>query len=381
MKKWLLSIVLLWPAWCWGQEPEKLQVGGYVKDMVTWNIQRRNTNYLDNLIHHRLNMDWYISDQWEANLELRNRLFVGDLATDFYPLYADFIDVNNDYFDLSWMPVNEKGVLLHSMIDRMRLQWHAHDWEVTVGRQRINWGKNLVWNPNDIFNTYSFFDFDYEERPGSDAIHIKKYVGFASGYEVAIKMADSFETLTAAALYAFNWRNYDIQLLSGVMQNNWVIGSGWAGNLGNAGFKGEVTYFEPLEDSRPSQWMYSVSVDYSLSSGLYFNGSMLYNSLGASNPNFSLLDNTQSNIDVRSLSPFRYSTFLQVMYPVNPLLSMGLSTIYYPSDGSMFWNPVMTYSVKQNLDLDIIGQLFFAEQQETYAAQNSALYLRLKYSY
>ncbi len=381
MKKWLLSIVLLWPAWCWGQEPGKRQVGGYVKDMVTWNIQRRNTNYLDNLIHHRLNLDWYISDQLEANLEVRNRLFVGDLATDFYPLYADFIDVNNDYFDLSWMPVNEKGVLLHSMIDRMSLQWHAHDWEVTVGRQRINWGKNLVWNPNDIFNTYSFFDFDYEERPGSDAIHIKKYVGFASGYEVAIKMADSFETLTAAALYAFNWRNYDIQLLSGVMQNNWVIGSGWAGNLGNAGFKGEVTYFEPLEETRPSQWMYSVSIDYSLSSGLYFNGSMLYNSLGTSNPNFSLLDNTQSNIDVRSLSPFRYSTFLQVMYPVNPLLSMGLSTIYYPSDGSMFWNPVMTYSVKQNLDLDIIGQLFFAEQQETYAAQSSALYLRLKYSY
>lgn len=381
MIKWLVTVCFLVPFALHSQEPSKLQVNGYVKDMVTWNIQRNNPNYLDNLIHNRINADWFISDQWQANLEVRSRVFFGDLATDFYPVYADFIDVNNDYFDLSWMPVNEKGFLVHTMIDRMNLQWHHNDWEVTVGRQRINWGKNLVWNPNDIFNTYSFFDFDYEERPGSDAIHIKKYVGFASGYEVAIKMADDMESLTAAGMYSFNIHNYDIQLLSGVMRNHWVVGTGWAGNLGNAGFKGEVSYFEPLENNGPGQWMYSISIDYSLSNGMYFNGSMLYNSLGTRDPNFSLLNNTQSNIDVRSLSPFRYSTFLQMMYPVSPILSAGISTIIYPSNGSMFWNPVVTFSVQQNLDLDVIGQLFFTDQMETYAAQNSALYLRLKYSF
>ena len=36
----------------------------------------------------------------------------------------------------------------------------------TAGRQRINWGQTFVWNVNDVFNAYSYFDFDYKERPG-----------------------------------------------------------------------------------------------------------------------------------------------------------------------------------------------------------------------
>ncbi|HVB02111.1 MAG TPA: hypothetical protein VNE41_00190, partial [Chitinophagaceae bacterium] len=26
-----------------------------------------------------------------------------------------------------------------------------------LGKQRINWGKTLVWNPNDWFNTFNLF--------------------------------------------------------------------------------------------------------------------------------------------------------------------------------------------------------------------------------
>ena len=46
-----------------------------------------------------------------------------------------------------------------------------------IGRQRINWGVNLAWNPNDLFNAYSLIDFDYQERPGSDAIRFQYYMG------------------------------------------------------------------------------------------------------------------------------------------------------------------------------------------------------------
>lgn len=33
----------------------------------------------------------------------------------------------------------------------------------------------MAWNPNDWFNTYNYFDFDYEERPGTDAIRVRVY--------------------------------------------------------------------------------------------------------------------------------------------------------------------------------------------------------------
>ena len=83
--------------------------------------------------------------------------------------------------------------VFHIMLDRLYAEYTYKNFEAKVGRQRINWGINMAFNPNDIFNAFSYFDFDYEERPGSDAILLKYYTGIASSIEVAGKMADSLE--------------------------------------------------------------------------------------------------------------------------------------------------------------------------------------------
>jgi len=126
------------------------------------------------------------------------------------------------------------------MIDRLYLDYTSGNWQFRVGRQRINWGINTAWNPNDIFNAYSFTDFDYEEKPGSDAILAKYYINYASSIEIAVKAFDDWEKAVAGMLFSWNQWNYDFQLLAGYMQNNLVGGGGWAGNLWNAGFKGEI---------------------------------------------------------------------------------------------------------------------------------------------
>ena len=354
-------------------EEPKLIVKGYVKDMVTFNFAGSDSTLIDNLIHHRLNIAYYPSDHFTAKLEFRNRVFTGDLVR-LVPNYGSLIDVNNDYFDLSYMPVNHNKIVIHSMIDRAFVQWNKNDWEITLGRQRLNWGVNLAWNPNDLFNSYSFFDFDYEERPGSDALRIRKYTGYASEIEFAIKAADSFEEMTTAIKYLINKWNYDIQFIGGVMKNNLALGSDWAGSIGGMGFKGEVTYLNEL-DSSNSGVLTSVSLDYMLPNSLYFNASGLYNSYGLSEPYFGLV-NTSSNLDIRSISPYKWSAFLQSAYPIHPLLNAGIALMIFPSDGSYFINPTITYSIIDNLDLDVIGQLYYSDQSDA-----QALYLRLKYSY
>jgi hypothetical protein len=69
------------------------------------------------------------------------------------------------------------------------LDYTAGKWQFRVGRQRINWGVNLVWNPNDVFNSFSYFDFDYEERPGSDAVRVQYYTGTTSSASWFTKQA------------------------------------------------------------------------------------------------------------------------------------------------------------------------------------------------
>ncbi len=371
----ILWCLLLTGSLC-AQEEKHWFVGGYVKDMVTILVPEQGSSLVDNLVHHRLNIGWEPSSSFSARLELRNRYFTGDLVR-LLPDYGAFIDVNNDYFDLSWMPVNNNQGVLHFMIDRLSLQYEGKDWSVIAGRQRINWGVNLVWNPNDIFNAYSFFDFDYEERPGTDAIRFQKYTGFASGYELAIKMADQWSELTASALFKTNFRGYDLQALLGVMQNSLVMGGGWAGSIKGAGFKGELSYFRSMDGRQQQELLVSLSWDYLFKNSLYLNGSFLFDSNPSPGTGFTAINLSNSNLDVRSLSPYLWSTFLQSSYTFHPLLSGGVAGIYFPGEPGIFLNPSLSWSARDNLDLDLIGQLLVGGEPEDFYAG----YIRLKYSF
>ncbi|MEZ4983057.1 MAG: hypothetical protein R2769_16025 [Saprospiraceae bacterium] len=96
----------------------------------------------------------------------------------------------NDYFDLSIEGADQMGVAAQMMLDRLFVQYTYKQFEARLGRQRINWGISTIWNPNDIFNAYNFSDFDYEERPGSDAMLLKYYIGYAE-YQLAVRYLKS----------------------------------------------------------------------------------------------------------------------------------------------------------------------------------------------
>jgi len=113
------------------------------------------------------------------------------------------------------------------------VQWQNTSWQITLGRQRVNWGVDRVWNPNDIFNAYSFIDFNYEKRPGSDALRVQYFKDMDYTLDLAVKITDAPNELIAAALYKFNKWNYDIQVLDGVYKRDMVTGTGWAGNINN----------------------------------------------------------------------------------------------------------------------------------------------------
>lgn len=361
---------------------KKWQLRGYVKDMVTLNAASDSTT-VDNLIHNRLNFKWYPVSNFNFYLEVRNRVFSGDLVRS-VPGYEMLVDSNNDFFDLSVQKRSGRSVIFQSMIDRAYIEWYNDKWELRAGRQRINWGVNLVWNPNDLFNVYSFFDFDYEERPGSDAIRIKRYTGFASSVELAATLNDDFDKTVIAGMWKVNKWGYDFQFMGGKTREDVTLGMGWAGNIKKAGFKGELTWFEPYKDNGTDQALLaSVSVDYSFESSLYLNGSLLFNSDGNDDQ---FLNSTgfgnSGQLTVRNLSPFKYSTFFQSSYKFHPLITGGVAIIYYPSSrNALFINPNVTFSLKPNLDLDLIGQIYYDKLLDDYRALAKLGYIRLKWSF
>lgn len=363
------------------QETEKkLSLSGYVKNLNEFGfIDRLEQLQWTSLFHNRLNFKFAASDEITARLEFRNRLYYGDAVKNI-PGFAELISREDGWADLSWNLIESKNAVFNSTIDRALVNYHKGSWDITLGRQRVNWGMNLVWNPNDIFNTYNFLDFDYEERPGSDALRLQYYLDAFSKIEVTAKKGRGKDDHILAGMYKFNTSSYDIQFITGIYQRDWIFGAGWAGNLKEAGFKGELSYFVPRESYFNAEHVLSASVsaDYVFKNGLYLNSAVLYNS-NADNFLGNLESLLYANLDAKNLMPYKYSGFLQFSKEFSPILSGTTSFIYSPTNHSVLLMPSLNYSVARNWDLNFTGQSFF--EFEEYKTLGNSFFLRLRWSF
>lgn len=381
----------------WAQEFEKEKkpkhsFRGYIKDLRTVSFRDLDTVTVDNLIHNRLNFKYYFSNKLSLGLENRNRIFFGESVKS-NPAYADLFKEDRGVMDLSFVPLDRGSVVIHSIIDRLWINYSHKKFDLRIGRQRINWGVNLVWNPNDIFNAYSFVDFDYEERPGSDALRFQFYPNDNSAIEYVFQAGKDFKNHSNALMYKFNKWNYDFQFFGGYQTKEFenddlIFGTGWAGNIKDAGFKGEASYFIPLSSlstSPNSILSSSFSIDYAFGNSLYVNGSFLYNTRSI----FEDIDEEQgilafysTDLSAKNLMPSEYNLFAQVSYPFSPIVSSSLSAIYGIDLDLLFLNPQLGISIANNWELSLVGQIVFAPSASSdFSNQGNGLFVRTKWSF
>ncbi len=358
-------------------------ITGYLKDLQSiqfTDIKQKWT--LDNLLHNRVDLHYFANSNLKFHLGMRNRLLYGE-SVPLYSQNSSLLNSNDEFFDLSKTIASGTSFLLHTTIDRANADYTKNKWQVTLGRQRINWGLNLVWNPNDIFNAYSYFDFDYEERPGTDALRVQYYLNSTSSAELVYKPGKSADEMIAAALYRFTKGSYDIQALTGWVKSDYVLGSGWSGVLGQAGFNGEVTAFVPRKNFKVSQTVVSAStgVNYTFPNSLYLHGAYLFNSAGVLSADSLSVNLLLNNVSAKMLSPARHSLFAEAAYQFTPLIRGDLAGIIDPADGSFFMGPFFTFSLTNTMELLTGGQLFFGPKNSLYGNYGKVIYLRFKWSF
>lgn len=377
--------MMLFPLQAFVQE-SKVSLNGYVKELYMFYspdnpIPGTDLDYLaTNIIHNRLNFKWYTSKKFTTVIEMRNRLIFGNLVKDF-PDYMAIVDVDNGLLDLSWISAQSSSWFVHSMIDRAYLDYSSGKWQIRAGRQRVNWGINLVWNPNDIFNTFSYFDFDYEERPGTDALRVQYYTGTTSLAELVYKPGRDNAHSALAGMYRFSNWDYDFQFIGGQAGNDWVLGGGWSGDIRGAGFRGEFTHFEPRTKTSVRAKVATISADYTFKNSLYFHASALYTSNGKTGNAGGMDVLFNPDMSAKQLSFARYSLFGQVSKPITPFFSGSFSGIVNPSDGSFYVGPALTYSLMNNLELMLTGQLFFGDEGTEFGDIGQIAFGRLKWSF
>lgn len=359
---------------------DRLTLNGYVSTMQSVMFDSLSGPFVnDNLIHNRLNLKGFLNENITFAAEFRNRLFTGDMVRAGRS-YSEMTASDPGWVDLSWNLLNEQSFFFNTTIDRIWMDFNYGKFQARVGRQRINWGQTLVWNPNDIFNTYSFFDFDYVERPGSDAIRLQYYPGSSSAIELAVK-ADYNDNVTAAALYRFNKWGYDIQLLAGyVSSEDIVAGAGWSGAIGSVSFRGEASWFQPSEkfSDTTGTGLFTTGFD-----KIFKNNSMAqFQVMYCNNPmdisGFSTL--YSGNMSTKDLAFSRFSAFGQFSYPVTPLLNASVSAMWFPDLKGYFAGPSLDYSVAENVDITVFWQHFDSRINNDKTRINIG-FLRVKFSF
>jgi hypothetical protein len=341
-------------------------------------------------LHNRLNLNIYPTDWLSGTLQVRNRAIAGNTIRKL-PGYAGSLDGDQGWLDLAFVTAgnlgDSAGYILTSAVDRLWLQFTFGNLEIKAGRQRINWGQTFVWNPNDIFNSYSYFEVDYPERPGSDALRLQYYTGNASAIELAAKI-DSADRITAAGYFRFNTLGFDIQMLGGIYQEeDLFLGTGWSGNLGPTAFRGEFSYFRDLDNFKDTTgyFMTSIGFDYTFSNSLMIQVEGLYSAFAKDLDVYSFLQFYSGNLDVKNLGFTEWSFFSSISYPLNPLINGGFAAIYYPAWKGVYLGPSLDFSLKSNFDLSLIVQHFTAEFNNPFGdpsrENNTFGFLRLKWSF
>jgi hypothetical protein len=330
---------------------KKTELKGYLSNLISPQYNNfqgdwKTTNYL----HQRLNFRWIPSTHFCFTAQLRSRFNYNQSGVDttYFNVYDGFVQETKKQF-------------FNSSFDRLNLKYTNDKFEVTVGRQRINWGQSFVWNPNDLFNSYSFFDFDYIERPGSDAIRLQYYNSYTSSAELALKI-DRNDKITFAGLYRFNHSGFDYQILGGVLSSeDAVIGAGTTGNIQSVSIFGEGTYFRPIKNFADTTGMVMIDIGcskmFSNNISLQLEGLFVSNKVNI-NSFFNLL---QSTMDVRKIAFAQINLFGSISYPITPLINGSIALMWFPGkDGisGIYTGPSLDFSLGNNLTLSAIAQYF-----------------------
>ena len=362
--------------------PRSLTLNGYISEMPSLQFSSIAADYeFSNQLHNRLNFKWQPTQGFTAALELRTRFYYYGSDTNITSYYKLF-EQDAGVVGLSKNIISGDNYVLNMAVDRLWIDYSTGKWQFTLGRQRINWGQTFVWNPNDIFNTYNYLDFDYVEKPGSDAVRVQYYTSETSKAELVVK-ADSSSNPSVAGLYRFNRRNYDIQFLAGVTGGDAVIGSGWSGQLAKGGFRGEISYFIPVKEFSHSKGELTSSIgwDYMFKNSLFLQFECLYNGSGSDSTGVNLLDNKSFRISARNPFLSGFSYFASVSYPVTPLLNCSLAAIISPENKVYILVPSLDYNLLQNMDISLLAQLMGYKIQPGQLATVNIGFLRIKYSF
>lgn len=336
--------------------------------------------FTDQSIENRLEFKYNTWEWFRIEAHMRNRFIYGDFVENI-PNYSSLIDNSRNFIDLSLIWSDGRSFVGHTEFDRLFAKITYHNIEFTVGRQRINWGIDWVWNPNDVFNTFSYLNLEYPERPGTDALNLKVYTGSLSYIDIVYQPNKTVDSSAYGFRYRTNVSQTDFQVLVARMAGYYVLGGGFSSEAWQFAIRSEISYFHAHKASNKDGWVATLSADHSFGSNNFAQIGALFNSFGSKGSH-----NPLSIIEPRVQSPMmlsrgKVSLFVGVNSTVVSLFTPSLSILTNPVDWSAAVIPSIGYSASDNLMLSFAAMLFTGQQTNEFPNIGQFIYCKVLWNF
>ena len=291
---------------------------------------------------------------------------------------AGIFTVQPDLRHRQWTPLrwviteSDAGNVIH-FIDRLALTLGCDDGSVVLGRQRISWGTGRVWNPTDLFHPLNSAVFGKIEKDGVDAISAKYAFGSFTDVQCVVNVAEADRRINAALRFRTNAAEQDLSLIVGRFDGCAIVGADLAGNLFDAGVRGEIlyTFDERLHGMETIQTI--AGIDYQFTADLYLALEYHFNGRGSAQPsgyNLTLLSSG------RILNLGRNYLAAITTVQLHPLLLVTGGGTVSLTDGSTFYNLAATWSLHDEAALSCGAMLFAGDAGDEYWYYPRVLFLR-----
>jgi hypothetical protein len=271
----------------------------------------------------------------------------------------------------------------------LRLSFPLFD--LMVGKQQISLGTGYAWNPTDIFNVKDLMDPTYEQ-PGHNALRID--LPLKQGFSILALYSPESDWEESGKLLRLKgrFRHFDFSVMG--TETQWsvtdytypgynfvatrqrrLLGVDFAGELLGLGVWAEAAH--NFVKGNTDFWELVLGGDYTFDSELYLMLEFYHHSLAKSDYRQYDLNDWMHFFHQEQRSITRDQLYWFLQYPAADLLKIGGSALVSLSDGSVAFVPTVLYSLHENVEVTLIGNVNLGKEGKAYGSnQGHSLLLR-----
>ena len=372
---WLACGLSAFGAGALAEQETGLRLSGYYKNLLVGSrtVFPAGQGYALDLNRLRLELKGDLAEGAALDVQYDNEILLGNyLHTAQFALQKD--QPPPQYWNLDRNYAEAGSYYGRHRFYRASVTLAAGETDVRMGRQRIAWGTGRFWSPLDILNPFSAIQLEREERIGVDAVLVERKFGALSRLSAVFAPRHAAGESSAALRWHDNRAGIDYSFVAGRFLRDRVLGADIATQLGDAGLRAEMTAARREDGSSYRRALFGL--DYAFRNTLTLSGELYYNGAGASERiayDFaSLFAGRIQNVGRRYLGAY-------AGYELTPLVKWNNYLVVNLADGSRYFSPSLTYSLKTNLDLTFGVQLFRGSAGSEYGRFNDAYYAQVQW--